>query len=167
MKAIKIKLSQNIGNLSSLPGDQWDGHFAHFDKQNSTAQVLSAADQILWLTERVIELLSQTSSVLAELTLIRKTMSQALPNEKRVEIFRRMNIILGAFFAGKERNPEIFRMCFEIMTILKEQTDTSPQQDMMLAEEEWAEFEKSIYLLSDWEDLLGAGIPLHHPNFYG
>lgn len=149
MKQIKIRLSQNVGNLSSMTsGDalpMWGAPL-------NPVQKLDSAKTLILMTDRLVERLAQNQDVLSELHLVKKCLSSPVAHEKRPEIFRRLNLILGAFFARSESDASIFRICFEIMSLIKEQIDSHPQTDHEYAEEEWIEFEKSVYLLSDWED---------------
>lgn len=150
MKNVKIRLSQNYGNLSVVSTSV----AAHTlpEKKTGGKAALSAPETLMLLTQAVVDRLARQESVVEELVLIKKHLLEPLPLADRLAIFRRLNLILGAFFARAEACPEIFRHCFEIMTRIKEQIDAAPQSDEALAEEEWGEFEKSVYLLSDWED---------------
>lgn len=150
MKNVKIRLSQNFGNLIVVPSSVATAGFV--ERVPTGKPGLPASESLMLLTQGVVDRLAQQESVVEELILIKRHLSQPLPRADRLEIFRRLNLILGAFFALSEGSPEIFRHCFEIMTHIKEQIDTEPQSDAELAEEEWVEFEKSVYLLSDWED---------------
>lgn len=148
MKKVRIRLSQNIGNMSSLTADE--GFATH--KRGMPNYGLPQSETIILITQNIIDHLSRQESVFEELYLARKHLMNTLDKNDRPEIFRRFNLILGAFFARQEQDPKIFRLCFEIMSLIKEQIDRSPQTAEELAEEEWMEFEKSVYLLSDWED---------------
>lgn len=89
-----------------------------------------------------------------------------VPKSFRPSLFRMLNNLVSALMQGYGENQKIFRASFNMMTQLKELVDKNPQYDEMAAENEWQEFERCVYLLSDWEDLIQygnevEGIPLH------
>lgn len=75
-----------------------------------------------------------------------------LPQENRVMLFQRLNLLTQNLMIQYIQDKEIFSNCFEMITLLKNQIDRNPQQDLNKMENEWEELEKSVYLLCDWED---------------
>lgn len=146
----KINISENISNqVDDLAMGRLLKNLA---SNHSVFTTESGADHIQELLGQVFDKVVENEPVIFELKLIRRELTFPLEIVKRPEVFRRLNLLLGGFFAKFETEREVFELCFEIMTLMTRQVEEIPQKDKFLAEKEWVEFEKSVYLLTDWED---------------
>lgn len=89
-----------------------------------------------------------------------------IPLNFRPALFCLLNNLSSALMNGYNDNETIFRASFAVMTQFKIQVDSKPQSDEALAESEWHEFERCVYTMSDWQDLIEYGnevvqVPLH------
>lgn len=89
-----------------------------------------------------------------------------IPLSFRPALFSLLNNLSSALMNGYNDNETIFRASFAVMTQFKIQVDSKPQSDEALAESEWHEFERCVYTMSDWQDLIEYGnevvqVPLH------
>lgn len=73
----------------------------------------------------------------------------------RLSFFKKLNVVMFELMKVHGRDEKIFQLFFDLMTSFKDMIDREPQEDEDLAEEEWQELEKSVYLLCDWEDGVG------------
>lgn len=73
----------------------------------------------------------------------------------RLDFFKKLNGVMSELMKEHGRDEKIFRLFFDLMTLFKDMIDREPQEDEDLAEDEWLELEKSVYLLCDWEDSVG------------
>lgn len=70
----------------------------------------------------------------------------------RLGLFKKLNAVMSELMKIHDHDEKIFRLFFDLMTSFKNMIDREPHEDEDLAEEEWQELEKSVYLLCDWED---------------
>ena len=110
--------------------------------------------RVLETLGRCFDSLERGESVLPGLKTIQQTLQTGLELDTRPEIYCRLNYLMGAFLSSQERDQELYSIVFEIITEIKRQIEQNPQGNFSLQEKEWGELEKSVYLLSDWEDFV-------------
>ena len=109
-------------------------------------------DDALTVTESILDHFSDAAQTHTQLQTLRKLLFGKIDLEIRPLVFKNLNLILGAFFANHDTQDDVYELCFDIVTRLKDQIDAEPQGDDAANETEWEELGKSVYLLSDWKD---------------
>jgi hypothetical protein len=141
-KRIKIKTNTMKDELNIL---------TNLASNLSLRRVATESD-LLELVNEAFENFSHVSALTAVLKKMKQVLIQPLSLEARPEVFEKLNLLVGAFFANDVNDAELYHLTFDIVSLVKAQIDSESQADDDLAEQEWEELEKSVYLLSDWQD---------------
>lgn len=75
-----------------------------------------------------------------------------VPLESRPALFRQLNSLMSTLMTAYIEDKGVYESCFQAATAFKNQLDQQEQADDTFAEIEWEELQKSVYLLTDWED---------------
>lgn len=94
--------------------------------------------------------------LLRNLSRISNLIRLEMPIKVRPTVFRQINSLAGTLMMVYTRDREVFESCQQVMTLVKSHIDAEEQVLDELNEIEWEELQKSVYLLTDWEDFLNA-----------
>ncbi len=78
------------------------------------------------------------------------------PLEFRPQLFERLNQLVSVLMSRYFTSQPIFNLAFKLMTVFKTHIDTAPQTTEELEDKEFHELEKSVFMLTDWEDQIKA-----------
>jgi hypothetical protein len=109
-------------------------------------------DSVNDIIARIFEEQENAYFVLNDLKTLTNLFLIDVPKDSRPTIFRQLNSLIGSLMVSHKQNVEIYQAVFNMMTAFKDQVENHPQQDEELAEMEWTELQKVVYLLTDWED---------------
>lgn len=151
-KKIKINLNENQSNLAFITQSSLSVNTNLASNTISPESDNVISDRILQLIQKIFDTFENQTQVAENLAAINKYLALELPLDDRPHIFKHLNYLLGAFFANRVLDKNLYHLCFEMMSALKIQIDKQEQDNAVLSEIEWEELEKSVYLLSDWKD---------------
>ena len=92
--------------------------------------------------------------VLVSLTQLKNLFSIDIPKAFRPYLFTQVNSLFGLLRLNYKDDLDIYQNSFAALTAFKGRIDQSPQTDADLDRVEWEELEKSVYLLTDWEEMI-------------
>ena len=78
-----------------------------------------------------------------------------IPMQDRPMLFAKLNDLMSNLMMSFSDDKDIYNLAFFVTTLFKNQIDKAEQASNEMNNLEWAELEKSIYLMSDWEVLSG------------
>ena len=111
------------------------------------------------LCNEIVDSLLEQRNVFPLLVQIKHLLHFDIPLSARPSILKELNKILGALFYQYPSDQSLFNQAQETMTLLNAQIDKKSQTDSQMEELEWDELQKTIYLLSDWEDQIKYNQP--------
>lgn len=98
------------------------------------------------------------AGVLIRLKRMQQILTRKIEWHLRPSIFGELNRVLKTLHPIYHDDTQVYAGLFVLTTALKDQIDAYPQDDAELSLKEWEELERSVYLLCDWEDGIGAQI---------
>ncbi|EKD51712.1 MAG: hypothetical protein ACD_62C00197G0003 [uncultured bacterium] len=145
-----ITLNHNLGhiNTSQLPNP------ADHINEGKPREKEVASSVPLNICNEIVDALVEQRNVYPLLVQINHLLHFGLPLSARPDVLKELNKILGALFYQYRTDHSLFKQAHEVMTLVNKQIDRKPQKDSHLAELEWEELQKTVYLLCDWEDII-------------
>lgn len=95
-------------------------------------------------------------SVMSGVTTLKNLFLIDVPQTFRPSLFRQLNSLVSSLMISYSTHREVYDRVFAMMTAFKNQIDQASQQNEDLAEIEWEEMQKVVYLLTDWEDAVNS-----------
>lgn len=120
--------------------------------QNREVDYERYEDSVNDIIARIFEEQENMYFVLSDLKTLTNLFLIDVPKDSRPNIFRQLNSLIGSLMVSHKQNAEVHQAVFTMMTAFKDQVENHPQKDEELAEMEWDELQKLVYLLTDWED---------------
>lgn len=123
------------------------------------------SDKIYFLVNDTLDLISERQNIQKHLEKLSKLSYFDVTLKKRPQIYKQLNFLLGALIIYHATDGFALNIMQGVITRIKNQIDDQPQNHEHLADSEWQELEKSVYLLTDWEDqILGTTQPQAYYN---
>ena len=152
MKSLNFKMLQNLKTANTGEGDAFP--LGQNLASHSSTQSIEKDEVLFLVLDRILDGLAERNIPQSEAMTLQKWMSSPLPLSLRPKIFEKINHILGGAMAQVITDGRFYHHIHSIVTLIKMQIDSNPQENQEMAEWEWRELEKSIYLLTDWEDMI-------------
>ncbi|MBU0504375.1 hypothetical protein KJ708_00135 [bacterium] len=151
MKRKTINLTTNLSHITSVPQKEVKGIQKIVSKP---ANQKTISDNPINLCNDIVDCLLEQRNVLPLLLQIKHMLNFDVPLMARPTILQELNKILGALFYQYPYDCSLYKEAHGAMTLLNRQIDKHPQKVATTADQEWDELQKTVYLLSDWEDLI-------------
>lgn len=142
-----------IYNPSSLCMTETKG-YSYEQKPNEDSPNPPA--ESLQMISEIMDVQKNPKAVVRALKKLKNFIHDDVPLSFRPELFKEMNHVIKTLQRHYMDSQTVFSASFHAITALKEQIDKNPQPESSLAELEWVELEKAVYLLCNWEDELDS-----------
>lgn len=160
MEKTAFTLNQNAANENTISIQPENLIYQNLSSQLGPESISSRTElATTGLFEEAALILADPSfraGVLIHLKRMQQILTRQIEWHLRPGVFRELNRVLKMLHPLYRNDTQIYTALFAITTTLKDQIDTYPQDDAELSVKEWEELERSVYLLCDWEDGIGA-----------
>lgn len=123
-------------------------------KQRTAARVVFNEDYEAYVLERLSRIHDRIRDpllVMEELAALKTLFQLDVPLDCRPRLFRQLNLLLASLMEIYTHDEYVYMSCFSTMTAFKNRIDAEPQPDEQRGEAEFAELERLVYVLTDWE----------------
>lgn len=121
-------------------------------------------DSVNDIIARIFEEQGNPYFVLNDLATLTNLFLIDVPLGSRANLFRQLNSLVSSLMVPYLQNEAVYQRVHGMMSAFKDQIEKNEQQDEGLAEIEWAEFQKLVYLLTDWEDSISPSPSCNPPT---
>lgn len=142
------KLVQILYNPSSLhTADAMTKSHESIQNEERNEQALQILDDLIANTRTI-------KSTFASLISLKRSLMYPVDKSTRLIFLKNYNQLLKSYTSSFTNEIDIFQVCVQLTTLLKEQVETRPHETSAILKSEWIELEKMIYQLSTWESQL-------------